>query len=46
VAANPSAVYVADARGILQLSTSGSDGQEWSDLRGFMVPGAVPVLPG
>jgi hypothetical protein len=46
VAANPSAVYVADARGILQLSTSGSDGQAWSDLRGFMVPGAVPVLPG
>jgi hypothetical protein len=46
VAANPSAVYVSDARGILQLSTSGNDGQAWSDLRGFMVPGAVPVLPG
>jgi hypothetical protein len=46
VAANPSAVYVSDARVILQLSTSGNDGQAWSDLRGFMVPGAVPVLPG
>ena len=47
VAANPSAVYVADARGVLQLlSTSATNGQTWSELRGFMVPGAVPVLPG
>jgi len=47
VAANPSAVYVSDARGILQLlSTSGAGAQEWSEVRVFMVPGAVPVLTG
>lgn len=47
VAANPSAVYVADPRGILQLSGSGPEGPEgWSDVPAFMVPGAVPVLPG
>lgn len=47
VAANPSAVYVADARGVLQLlATSAANGQSWSELRPFMVPGAVPVMPG
>ncbi|MCB0931312.1 MAG: MtrAB system accessory protein LpqB [Mycobacterium sp.] len=47
VAANPSAVYVADARGVLQLlATSSESGQAWSELRPFMVPGTVPVLPG
>jgi len=47
VAANPSAVYVADARGVLQLlATSATSGQSWSELRPFMVPGAVPVMPG
>lgn len=47
VAANPSAVYVADARGVLQLlATSAENGQAWSEVRPFMVPGAVPVLPG
>ena len=47
VAANPSAVYVADARGVLQLlATSAANGQAWSELRPFMVPGAVPVMPG
>ena len=47
VAANPSAVYVADARGVLQLlATSATSGQAWSELRPFMVPGTVPVMPG
>ena len=47
VAANPSAVYVADARGVLQLlATSAANGQAWSEVRPFMVPGTVPVLPG
>lgn len=47
VAANPSAVYVADARGVLQLlATSGENGQAWSEVRPLMVPGTVPVLPG
>ena len=47
VAANPSAVYVADARGVLQLlATSATTGQTWSELRPFMMPGAVPVMPG
>lgn len=47
VAANPSAVYVADARGVLQLlATTAESGQTWSELRPFMTPGAVPVMPG
>ncbi|MGH3633208.1 MtrAB system accessory lipoprotein LpqB [Mycobacterium sp.] len=47
VAANPSTVYVADPRGVLQLSGSGAEGPHgWLDVPGFMVPGAVPVLPG
>lgn len=47
VAANPSAVYVSDARGVLQLlATSAENGQAWSEVRPFMVPGTVPVLPG
>jgi hypothetical protein len=47
VAANPSAVYVSDARGVLQLSgTTAENGESWSDVRPFMVPGTVPVLPG
>ncbi len=47
VAANPSAVYVADARGVLQLlASSAANGQTWTELRPFMVPGAVPVMPG
>jgi hypothetical protein len=47
VAANPSTVYVADQRGVLQLSGSGAeDAQDWAEVRPFMVPGSVPVLPG
>ena len=47
VAANPSVVYVADARGVLQLlATTEPSGQSWSELRPFMVPGTVPVMPG
>ncbi len=47
VAANPSAVYVSDSRGVLQLlATSAAAGQSWSELRPFMVPGAMPVMPG
>jgi hypothetical protein len=47
VAASPSTVYVADQRGVLQLSASGADNdQAWSDVRAFSVAGAVPVLPG
>ncbi len=47
VAANPAAVYIADARGVLQLlATSAANGQAWSEMRPFMVPGAVPVMPG
>lgn len=47
VAANPSAVYVADARGVLQLlASNASSGQTWSELTPFMAPGAVPVMPG
>ncbi|WP_086009164.1 MtrAB system accessory lipoprotein LpqB [Mycobacterium xenopi] len=47
IAANPSAVYVADPRGVLQLSGSAAENEQmWSDVPGFMVPGAVPVLSG
>jgi hypothetical protein len=47
VAANPSTVYVADQRGVKQLSGSGAeDDQAWSEVRPFLLPGALPVLPG
>lgn len=47
IAANPSTVYVADPRGVMQLSVSGAEGpQGWLDVQPFMVAGAVPVMPG
>ncbi|AMO60477.1 sporulation/spore germination protein [Mycolicibacterium phlei] len=47
VAANPSTVYVADARGVMQLSGSAAeDDPAWTEVRPLMVPGAQPVLPG
>jgi hypothetical protein len=47
IAANPSTVYAADPRGVLQLSGSGPDGPPaWVEVAPLMVPGAVPVLPG
>ena len=47
VAANASTVYVADQRGVLQLSAATADnGQTWVEVRPLMVPGAIPVLPG
>ncbi|KUI23852.1 hypothetical protein AU196_02305 [Mycobacterium sp. IS-1742] len=47
VAANPSTVYVADARGVVQLSPSTAEGDPtWTEVRPLMVAGTVPVLPG
>ncbi|MCV7150572.1 MtrAB system accessory protein LpqB [Mycobacterium pyrenivorans] len=47
VAANPSAVYVADGRGVLQLSGSAAEGDPaWVEVRPLMAAGALPVLPG
>jgi Lipoprotein LpqB beta-propeller domain/Sporulation and spore germination len=47
VAANPSTVYVADQRGVLQLSGSASEGEPaWAEVRPLMIPGSLPVLPG
>jgi hypothetical protein len=47
VAANPSTVYVADQRGVLQLTRAAAENdQRWVDVPGLMIPGAVPVLPG
>lgn len=47
VSANPSTVYVADQRGVLQLSgAAAEEGLSWSEIRAFMVAGATPVLPG
>jgi hypothetical protein len=45
IAANPSTVYVADRRGVLQLSAA-ENKQGWSAMPPLMVGGAVPVLPG
>jgi hypothetical protein len=47
VAANTSTVYLADQRGVLQLSGSAADNNlMWTDVRPLMVAGALPVLPG
>lgn len=47
VAANPSAVYVADGRGVLQLSGSAAEGDPgWVEVRPLMAAGVLPVLPG
>jgi hypothetical protein len=47
VAANPSTVYVADERGVLQLSGSSADNDPaWAEVRPLMMPDALPVLPG
>ena len=47
VAANPSAVYVADSRGVLQLTGTNADKvQTWAEVRPLMIPGTIPVLPG
>jgi hypothetical protein len=47
VAANPSTVYVADPRGVLQLTSAAADNeQRWVDVPALMIPGAIPVLPG
>ncbi len=47
VVANPSTVYVADQRGVLQLSSAAAENeQRWVDVPSLMVAGAVPVLPG
>ena len=45
VAANPSTVYVADARGILQLSGSAAENDPDGSRSALMTPGAIPVLP-
>jgi hypothetical protein len=47
VVATPSTVYVADQRGVLQLSSAAAENeQRWVDVRPLMIPGAIPVLPG
>lgn len=47
VAANPSTVYIADQRGVLQLSGSAAEGDlMWAEVRPLMAAGALPVLPG
>lgn len=47
VAASPSTVYVADRRGVIQLSASGPENQlTWVGVQPLLVGGAIPVLPG
>ncbi|MUL46850.1 MtrAB system accessory protein LpqB [Mycobacterium sp. CBMA293] len=47
VAANTSTVYIADERGVMQLSGSAADNNlMWTDVRPLMLAGALPVLPG
>ena len=42
VAANPSTVYVADQRGVLQLSGSAAeDDPAWAEVRPLMIPGTA-----
>jgi hypothetical protein len=47
VAANPSTVYVADPRGVLQMTGSAAEGDlMWAEVRPLMAGGAEPVLSG
>ena len=47
VAADPSTMYVADQRGVMQLSGSAAENDPvWSEVLPLMVAGALPVLPG
>ncbi|MGE2836486.1 MtrAB system accessory lipoprotein LpqB [Mycobacterium sp. SMC-4] len=47
VVANPSSIFVADQRGVLQLTAAGVEGEPgWVEVRPLMVQGALPVLPG
>ena len=47
VAANPSTVYVADERGVLQLSGSAAENDPaWAEVRPLMVAGALPGIAG
>lgn len=46
VAASPSTVYVADQRGVLQLSSAAEGDPAWTEVRPLMTSGAIPVLPG
>ena len=47
VVANPSTVYVADQRGVMQLSAAAAENEPtWVEVRPLMVAGAQPVLPG
>lgn len=47
VSANPSTVYVADPRGVLQLTGSAAeDDLMWAEVRPLMTGGAIPVLSG
>ncbi|WP_372451396.1 MtrAB system accessory lipoprotein LpqB [Mycolicibacter acidiphilus] len=47
IVANPSSVFVAEPRGVLQLSSSAAENEQgWTPVQPFMVGGAVPVLPG
>ena len=47
VSANPSTVYVADPRGVLQMTGSAAEGDlTWAEVRPLMAGGAKPVLSG
>lgn len=47
IAANPSAVYVTDPRGVMTLSAAGPpEEQSWAPAPPFGLAGAIPVLPG
>lgn len=46
IVATPSVIYVADQRGVLQLSGMGTNEMQWVEVRPLMVPQTFPVLPG
>lgn len=46
IVASPAAIYVADQRGVLQLTGMGTPEEQWVEVRPLMVPNTIPVLPG
>jgi hypothetical protein len=46
IAASPAAIYLADARGVLQLTGLGTPEVRWIEVRPLMLPQAIPVLTG
>jgi hypothetical protein len=46
VVASPANIYIADARGVLQLTGLGTPEERWIEVRPLMLPQTIPVLTG